>query len=78
MSLSFNASIPNAQYVSLNAFILDNQQLIKNISHEFEPNSYKEAAGNPTWQIGMNQEFEAMYVNHTWSLVPLLDGKRII
>lgn len=65
MSLSFNASIPNAQYVSLNALSFDDQQLVKNILHESEPSSYEEAADDPAWQTSMNQEFEALYANHT-------------
>ncbi|XP_075106863.1 uncharacterized protein LOC107828156 [Nicotiana tabacum] len=77
-SLSFNVSIPNAQCVSLNALSSASQQLIKNISHGTEPSSYEEAAADLVWQTTMNQEFEALYANHTWSLVPLPAGKRII
>nr|XP_016470746.1 PREDICTED: uncharacterized protein LOC107792988 [Nicotiana tabacum] len=77
-SLSFNVSIPNAQYGSLNVLNFDSQQLIKTISYETEPSSYEEVAANPVWQAAMNQEFEALYANHTWSLVPLPSGKRAI
>nr|XP_016509203.1 PREDICTED: uncharacterized protein LOC107826699 [Nicotiana tabacum] len=77
-SLSFNVSIPNAQCVSLNALSSDSQQLIKNILHGTEPCSYEEAAADPAWQTAMNQEFEALYANHTWSLVPFPVGKRTI
>lgn len=46
--------------------------------HECEPSSYKEAAVKPAWQAAMNQEFQALYANKTWDLVPLPIGKNAI
>ncbi|KAM3380920.1 hypothetical protein P3S68_006493 [Capsicum galapagoense] len=43
-----------------------------------EPTSYEEAASCPAWQTAMTQEFEALYANHTWDLVPLPPTKRTI
>lgn len=33
---------------------------------------------NPAWQAAMTQEFEALHINNTWSLVPLPAGKKPI
>nr|XP_016434482.1 PREDICTED: uncharacterized mitochondrial protein AtMg00820-like [Nicotiana tabacum] len=32
----------------------------------------------PAWQNAMTQEFEALYANSTWDLVPLPKGKQVI
>ncbi|XP_070021411.1 uncharacterized protein [Nicotiana sylvestris] len=49
-------------------------KVMGNISHESEPCSYEEATMNPAWQAAMTQEFEALYVNHTWDLLVLPTG----
>jgi len=51
---------------------------VKTISHECEPGSYEEAILNPAWQMAMTQEFEALYTNDTWELVPLPKDKKPI
>ncbi|XP_019267683.1 PREDICTED: uncharacterized protein LOC109244965 [Nicotiana attenuata] len=43
-----------------------------------EPSSYEEAAIDPAWQAAMTQEFEDLYSNHTWDLVPLPPRKQAI
>lgn len=48
------------------------------ISHKCKPSSFEEAILNPAWQMAMTQEFEAMYANDIWDLVPLLHGKNVI
>ena len=49
-----------------------------NITHDYEPSSYAEAALDPAWQTAMTQEFAALHDNNTWSLTPLPDGKKAI
>ncbi|XP_019240230.1 PREDICTED: uncharacterized protein LOC109220227 [Nicotiana attenuata] len=54
------------------------QHLMEAVLHECEPSSYEEAAVKPAWQAGMNQEFQALYANKTWDLVPPPIGKKTI
>lgn len=87
--LNSSISTPNSQH-SLTSIISDHnhvcfttlcsnsQQLIKAISHDCEPSCYEEAILNPAWQMAMTQEFEALYANDTWDLVPLPAGKNAI
>ncbi|XP_060182434.1 uncharacterized mitochondrial protein AtMg00820-like [Lycium barbarum] len=48
------------------------------ICNDYEPSSYEEAAKNLAWQATMNQEFDALHTNHTWTLTPLPKGKKAI
>lgn len=77
-SVSASTNIATHTSLSLTSFSLDSQQLIRNISLECESSSYEEAILNPAWQVAMTQEFEALYANHTWDLVPFPAGKRTI
>ncbi|XP_070049888.1 uncharacterized protein [Nicotiana tomentosiformis] len=75
---SLNSFFIKNQHVSLNTLSQNSQQVMRNISHDSEPCSYEEAAINPAWQASMTQEFEALYANHTWDLVTLPAGKKVI
>ncbi|XP_070006879.1 uncharacterized protein [Nicotiana sylvestris] len=77
-SFSFHTYVPHLQLVSLNALTNDSQYLIEQFSFGCEPESYEEAAAIPAWQKAMNQEFDALYSNHTWDIVPLPTGKKAI
>ncbi|XP_019260034.1 PREDICTED: uncharacterized protein LOC109238064 [Nicotiana attenuata] len=77
-SFSFYTHVPQLQPISLNALSTDSQHLLETLSIDCEPESYEEAAAIPAWQQAMNQEFDALYSNHTWDLVPLPTGKRAI
>jgi len=52
--------------------------LVKALSHELEPSCYQEAILNLAWHMALTQEFEALYANDTWELVPLPTGKKSI
>nr|XP_009776886.1 PREDICTED: uncharacterized protein LOC104226557 [Nicotiana sylvestris]XP_016489191.1 PREDICTED: uncharacterized protein LOC107809112 [Nicotiana tabacum] len=56
----------------------NSQHVVRNICHDREPTSYEEAAMYPAWQSAMTQEFEALYANNTWDLVPLSKEKQAI
>ncbi|XP_060201819.1 uncharacterized protein LOC132630248 [Lycium barbarum] len=43
-----------------------------------EPQYYQQAFGHPAWQAAMLKEFQALESNHTWDIVPLPSGKRVI
>ncbi|XP_070014612.1 uncharacterized mitochondrial protein AtMg00820-like [Nicotiana sylvestris] len=44
----------------------------------FEPTSYNQAAKNPQLLKAMNEEFDALIQNNTWSLVPPPSNANII
>ncbi|CAL5401450.1 unnamed protein product [Camellia sinensis] len=43
-----------------------------------EPSSYKEASQSSAWTQAMNEEFHALQLQHTWSLVDLPPNKNVI
>ena len=46
-----------------------------------EPSSYKEAISSKNatdWVFSMNEEFQSLERNHTWTLMKPLSGKRIV
>jgi len=77
-SASLNATLTKTKQFFLTSLDLNSQQVMQNISHDREPDSYEEATMNPVWQAAMTQEFEALHTNHTWDLVPLPAGKKAI
>jgi hypothetical protein len=42
------------------------------------PNSYSEAAGNPLWEVSMDEEYSALMDNNTWDLVPLPKERKLV
>jgi transposase InsO family protein len=40
-----------------------------------EPSCFSDAVKSPSWREAMNQEFDALLKNHTWSLCPLPPGR---
>nr|XP_009761875.1 PREDICTED: uncharacterized protein LOC104213986 [Nicotiana sylvestris] len=54
------------------------QYLIGTGPHECEPSLFEEVVVKFAWQEAMNQEFQALYANKTWDLVPLPIGKKAI
>ena len=43
-----------------------------------EPTSVKHALISPEWKEAMQQEYNALMANNTWSLVPLPSGRKSI
>lgn len=43
-----------------------------------EPYSYKQASLDPNWLDAMSKELSALEANHTWSIVPLPSGKKVV
>jgi len=40
--------------------------------HSSDPQSYAEAAGHPSWESAMEEEYNSLLENQTWDLVPFL------
>ncbi|XP_060211683.1 uncharacterized protein LOC132639235 [Lycium barbarum] len=80
-SSSFNALSPpnqNIQSSSFNALSPPNQNILKSISMITELASCSEANSHPGWQAAMNDEIQALQLNHTWDIVELPSGKRAL
>nr|GEU91546.1 ribonuclease H-like domain-containing protein [Tanacetum cinerariifolium] len=48
------------------------------LNKSVEPTSYYEAATNPRWVEAMNNEIDALYRNHTWTIFNLSKGRNAI
>jgi len=47
-------------------------------AHEDEPTCYSQASKNPEWRAAMNNEFDALLKNGTWSLVPFSPQMNVV
>eukprot|EP00253_Pinus_taeda_P008990 PITA_08990 len=43
-----------------------------------DPQSYAEAAGHPSWESAMEEEYNSLLENQTWDLVPLPSGRELV
>jgi hypothetical protein len=43
-----------------------------------DPQSYAEAAGHPSWESTMEEEYNSLLENQTWDLVPLPSGRKLV
>eukprot|EP00253_Pinus_taeda_P006200 PITA_06200 len=43
-----------------------------------DPQSYAEAAGHPSWESAMEEEYNSLLENQTWDLVPLPSGRKLV
>ncbi len=43
-----------------------------------DPLSFKEASGIPEWDKAMEEEYNSLMKNNTWSLVPLPKGRKVV
>nr|GEX26882.1 ribonuclease H-like domain-containing protein [Tanacetum cinerariifolium] len=48
------------------------------LNKSVEPTNYYEAATDPRWVEAMNNEIDALYRNHTWTIVNLSKGRKAI
>jgi hypothetical protein len=46
--------------------------------HSSDPQSYGEVVGNPFWESSMQEEYNSLLENHTWDLIPLPTGRKLI
>ncbi|XP_075074851.1 uncharacterized protein LOC142162398 [Nicotiana tabacum] len=77
-NFSLHAMFSHNNHIMSDALHPDSQHIVENICNDREPTSYEEAAIYPAWQNAVPQEFEALYANRTWDLVPLPEGKHAI
>ena len=69
---------PIIDYVSYHKISPTYKNFVCQLSSEYEPTFYHQAAKFPHWQQAMSEELQAMEENNTWSVVPLPKGKHSI
>ncbi|VVA33685.1 PREDICTED: Retrovirus-related Pol poly from [Prunus dulcis] len=77
--------LPN-RYKSVNKLIYGSTNhllphaLTANIAstHTFEPTNYTQAAKYPQWQYVLQDEYDALIRNHTWSLIPATQSMNLV
>ena len=45
---------------------------------ESDPYTYEDAAGDPTWQASMKEDFSSLQKRNTWELVDLPPGRKLV
>ena len=43
-----------------------------------DPQTYAEAIGNPHWEAAMDEEYNSLFANQTWDLVPLPSNRKLV
>ena len=44
----------------------------------FDPHTYSEVVVNPLWEEAIQEEHDSLLENHTWDLVPLPPGRKLV
>ncbi|GKA31493.1 ribonuclease H-like domain-containing protein, partial [Tanacetum coccineum] len=65
----------HVSYAKLNSM---NYCFATTLYKSIEPTNYYEAATDPRWVEAMNDEIDALYRNHTWTIVDLPKGRKAI
>ena len=66
------------QRLSYDGYVSHHYAYMAKVMHDVEPTCYEDAVGNVHWENAMDEEMAALDVNHTWDLVPLPNGKKVI
>lgn len=54
------------------------QNYVLSITVETKPKTFKQAVTSMVWRVAMNDELNAMEINHTWSIESLPPGKNVV
>lgn len=71
-------SYPLQAYISYDSLSPSYRNLVLNVSSQYEPQSFRQAAHLAHWQAAMKDEFDTLKANQTWLIVPLPPGKQSI
>ncbi|VVA41086.1 PREDICTED: Retrovirus-related Pol poly from transposon, partial [Prunus dulcis] len=69
---------PLSNFISYYHLSPSHRAFLANVSGTCEPTNYAQAASDPHWQLAMKAKLDALQLNHTWTLVPLLPGHKPI
>ncbi|WVZ25460.1 hypothetical protein V8G54_004004 [Vigna mungo] len=78
LSSSSGTPYPITQYVNCHNFSLAHRVFLAALAQETEPVTFKEAMKDLRWHKAMQDEIHALEDNQTWTLVPLLTGKKAL
>ncbi|XP_070015759.1 uncharacterized protein [Nicotiana sylvestris] len=78
LSLHNKANYPISNYISYNNISPKYTAFLAAFSSVTEPQSYTEAAQDPSWIEAMQAEIKALQENNTWEIVNLPEGKKPI
>nr|XP_028960026.1 uncharacterized protein LOC114825465 [Malus domestica] len=74
----YTARHPISAAISYHIFLSSHTSFLNKVSHTFEPRNFHEATSMPEWQDAMTKELQALNDNQTWSVVELLNGKKVM
>lgn len=52
--------------------------LLVQVSENYDPDTFPEALGHPTWDATIKEEYNSLLANDTWDLVPLPKGRKLV
>lgn len=82
VSSAINSSTPTKHnsnlFVSYDLFGSDHRHFINALDSSVKPASYTQAVQHKHWVDEMNKELTALESNHTWTLVHLPPGKKVV
>ncbi|GMI77142.1 hypothetical protein HRI_001383500 [Hibiscus trionum] len=72
---AISCAYPIEDHISPSLLSSEYIAFISNIASSHEPSFYHQAVKFPEWRTAMDEELKAMESLHTWSVVPLPEGK---
>ncbi|CAL9022379.1 unnamed protein product [Prunus brigantina] len=76
--VTYTARHPITNFIAYHKVSPSHAVFLSAISSNHEPQSFQEANLQEVWRIAMKEELQALDDNHTWSIVKLPKGRKIV